>query len=86
MNRTALTLVLGIVMIAVAFIIFPIVLEGAEEIRTHASIDSYTGLSSLVTVGPTVIFVAMLFGGTLLTWVGLRGYSASRKSKSKSKT
>lgn len=74
-----LTVILGIVMIAVAFAIFPVVLEGAEEIRTHANISSYTGLSSMVEIGPTVVFVVFLFGG--IAGVGAGGVMAVRSRR-----
>lgn len=67
-----LKLVFGIVMIAIAFIIFPIILTGANAILTDANIATYVGLSSVVSVAPMVIFVAMLFGGGLLTFQGIK--------------
>ena len=62
---------IGLVMIAISFIIFPIVLDGANEILDHASIDSYTGLAEIASIGPLLVFVIMLFGG-----LGLTTYSA----------
>lgn len=67
-----LKLVMGIVMIAIAFIVFPIILTGANAILTDANINTYTGLSSVVKVAPMVIFVAMIFGGGLLTFQGIK--------------
>lgn len=83
MSAPMLSVILGIVMIAVAFAIFPVVLEGAEEVRTHANISSYTGLQSMVEIGPTVVFVVFLFGG--IAGVGAGGVMAVRRGKSKTK-
>ena len=70
---------IGLVMIAISFIIFPIVLDGANEILDHSSIDSYTGLAEIASIGPLLVFVIMLFGGLGLTVVG--GVSAARRSR-----
>jgi len=68
-----LGILVGIVMMAMAFTMFPIILDGANEILTHTAIASFTGLDSLVSIGPTLIFVFLLFGG-----IGLSGYSGYR--------
>ncbi len=83
MNPNTMKIIIGIVMIAVAFILFPLVLDGADEIRTAtngtvnatALIDNYTGLSSVVAIGPTLVFVALLFGGAIMGILGVRGRS-----------
>ena len=76
LSSNQLKIVMGIVMVAVAFIIFPLILEGADEVRTAGNISEYTGLSSVVSVGPTVVFVAMLFGGGVALVSGIRGMRA----------
>jgi len=76
-----ITTALGLVMIAVAFIIFPIVIEGAETARTHASIASYTGLSSLVKIGPTKTSVGLLFGGVVTSLFGGRSMMKGRSGR-----
>lgn len=85
MDRNALKMVMGIVLIAVAFIVFPILLEGAEDVRTHSSIAEYTGMSALIQVAPTIIFIALLFGGGIMGILGIKGRSKSRKSRSKAR-
>ena len=75
MNPNTMKIVIGIVMIAVAFILFPLVLDGADEIRTAANVSQYTGLSSVVAIGPTLVFVALLFGGAIMGILGVRGRS-----------
>lgn len=64
---------IGIIMIAVAFIMFPIILEGAQTILTDAHLADYTGLETIVGIAPTLIFVSMLFGGGVLTYLGVKG-------------
>lgn len=63
---------IGIIMIAVAFIMFPIILEGAQTILTDANLADYTGLGTIVGIAPTLIFVSMLFGGGVLTYLGVK--------------
>lgn len=64
---------IGLIMIAVSFIIFPIVLTGAQTILTDANIADYTGLSTLVKIAPTLIFISMLLGGGTMTYLGVKG-------------
>ena len=66
---------IGLVMIAISFIVFPIVLDGADEILGHANITDYTGLSDIAAIGPMLVFVVMLFGGLGLTvYSGYKSY------------
>ena len=83
MDRNLMIMALGMVMIAVGFIIFPIVLEGAEEVRTATNVGEYTGLSSLVKIGPTLAFVGFLFGGVVTTFFGGKGYFGGGRRKAK---
>jgi len=84
MNRGSLiTMTIGLVLIAVSFIVFPIVIEGAEETRLATNLSQYTGMSSLVAIGPTLVFVGLLFGGVVTTFFGVRSMaqSSSRRRK-----
>ncbi len=81
MNSSMLWMGLGLVMIAVAFIIFPIVIDGADAIRTAGNVSEYTGLSSLVSIGPTIVFVGLLFGGVVTTFFGGRSTIRGRRAK-----
>ena len=67
---------IGIVMIAISFIVFPVVLDGANEILDHSNLTDYTGLEQIASIGPMLVFVVMLFGG-----LGLTGYSAYRAAR-----
>jgi len=81
MDSNMLWMGLGLVMVAVSFIIFPIVIDGADAIRTAGNVSEYTGLSSLVSIGPTLVFVGLLFGGVVTTFFGARGTVKRRKAK-----
>ena len=70
MDKKNISTIIGIVMIAITFFIFPIVLDGCVSILTHASIASYTGLDSVVEVTPLILYVGLLFGGGSLIWYG----------------
>lgn len=76
-----ITVTVGLVLIAVAFIIFPIVIEGAEETRLATNISQYTGLGSIVKIGPTLVFVGLLFGGVMATFFGARALYRSRSNR-----
>ncbi len=70
MQGGLITTAIGLVLIAVSFIIFPIVIEGAEETRLATNVSQYTGLDSMVKIGPTLVFVGLLFGGVVATFFG----------------
>ena len=69
-------IVFGTIAIAVAFIIFPMVMEGAEETRLATNISEYTGMTSMIGIGPTLAFVVLILGGLFTTGVG--AYSIAR--------
>lgn len=69
---------LGLIMVAISFIVFPIVLDGANEILSHDNVTDYTGLEQIAAIGPMLVFVIMLFGG-----LGLTVYSGYRSAKGK---
>jgi len=63
---------LGLVAIAISFIIFPIVLTGVASITSHTHIAAFTGLSDVANIAPLVIFVGMLFGGGYGVYTGYK--------------
>ncbi len=63
---------LGLILIAVSFILFPIVMEGAATILADANLADYTGLETIVSIAPTLVFVGMLIGGGTLTVLGVK--------------
>lgn len=84
-------IVIGIVMLAVCLIVFPIVMTGANEILQwtgtgSATIADFTGLGTLVAIAPMLIFLAMLISGGILTFQGFRGRAASKKGGGSSKS
>jgi len=78
-NSNMIMIALGLVLIAVGFIIFPIVIEGAEETRLATNVSQYTGLASLVKIGPTLAFVGFLFGGVIAVFFGARRVVRARR-------
>jgi hypothetical protein len=79
-------MVIGLVLIAVALIVFPIVMTGANEVLNwtgtgSATVDDFTGLGTLVQIAPLLIFIGFLAGGGILTFYGVKGVRASRKNK-----
>lgn len=72
-----MTMLMGIVLVAISFTIFPVVIEGAEESRTATNVTEYTGLQPMVEVGPTVAFAVLILGGAILTGYG--GYRMARR-------
>lgn len=81
MDRNILSIVMGVIAVAIAFVIFPIILDGAQSILSDANIADYTGLQAIVEVSPLIVFVAMLFGGGLLAFKGYSGYRSGKKSR-----
>jgi len=66
-------MIVGIVMIAIALVIFPIVLDASDVIISHNSTATYTGLLPLVKVFPLIVFVGLLVGGGFSLWKGMKG-------------
>lgn len=86
MGKNMMTIVFGVILIAIAFIMFPVVIEGAEETRLATNISQYTGLSSLVKIGPTLAFVFLILGGLVSGGFGVYGIvRGSRSSRSRSR-
>ena len=71
-SKIMMKLVGGIVAIAIAFVIFPIVLDSTNTILGTANISTYTGLSSVVKVAPLIVFVGLLFGGGWSLFTGAK--------------
>jgi hypothetical protein len=71
----------GIVCIAIALILFPIVLDGVQAILTDVNISTYTGLEAVAQVTPLLVFVGMIFGGGFLTFSGVKGAKNSKKRR-----
>jgi len=72
MGRDTTKIVIGLVMIAVALIVFPLVMTAANEILQTATIADYTGLETLVAIAPLLIFISLIAGGGWLTFAGFK--------------
>lgn len=81
MKNVDFRILLGIVTIAVSFIVFPIVLEGTDTILANTNISNYTGLQAIVQIAPMLVMIAMLFGGGLLVFKGYQGTRARRAAR-----
>lgn len=73
MSTSMLKMIGGIIAIAIAFVMFPIVLDAADTILGTANISTYTGLESVVKVSPLIVFVGLLFGGGFSLFSGIKG-------------
>ena len=65
-------IILGLVLIAVGFVVFPIVITGAEQVRLATNVSQYTGLTQLIGIAPTLVFVGFLFAGVLVGFFGAK--------------
>jgi hypothetical protein len=75
------TMIIGIIMMVVALIMFPIILDAVSTILADANLADYTGLETMVAIAPLIIFIGLLAGGGWLTFKGLTsGRSSSGKS------
>lgn len=72
-------IVIGIIAIAISFIVFPVALDGVATVLADANIADYTGLEAVAQVTPLLIWVSMLFTGGLLTFQGVKGSTGGRK-------
>lgn len=85
-------MVIGLVLIAVALIVFPIVLTGTSEVLEWSSTDNtttisdFTGLETLVQIAPLLIFIGFLAGGGVLTFRGVQERRAGRRSGKSSRS
>lgn len=68
----------GLILIAVGLIVFPVVLTGAATVLADANIADYTGLSTLVKISPLLIFIGFLGSGGVLTFQGIKAKRGRR--------
>lgn len=71
--RSGIVAALGLIMITVGYVVFPVVIEGAEEVRLATNLSQYTGIDSINGIGPMVIYVVWLFLGALTSFMGAKG-------------
>lgn len=77
-EKMTMALLLSLIMIAISFVIYPIVMDGTDTLLAAIADSSYTytGLESIASIAPLLVFVGMLFGG-----IGIGGYAVSKKFK-----
>ena len=68
----------GLILIAVGLIVFPVVLTGAAEILADANLADYTGLETLVKIAPLLVFIGFLSTGGILTFQGVKARKGRR--------
>ena len=72
-NTDGIFLIIMAIMTAViAFNVFPNVLTGADSVRTNTAVGNYTGLSTVVQIGPTILFLAMTFSSLVSGFFGVK--------------
>jgi len=82
-NKSMVSMVMGIIAIAIAFVVFPIVLDATSGILTHTSIASFTGLESIAKVAPLIVFVGLIAGGGFGLFQGVKGMREKSGGKRK---
>ena len=77
-GKMGMAMLLALIMIAIAFVVYPIVMDGTATLLTTiaASAYTYTGLSAIAGIAPLLVFVSMLFGG-----IGVGAYAGYKKFK-----
>ena len=80
-----LNIVLGIITIAIAFVVFPIITESVAGLLADENTASFTGLESILKICPLIVLVSMLFGGGLLVFKGAKEYRARKAGKKANK-
>ena len=80
-KRHIFTMAVGIVILAVDFIVFAVVIEGAEATRLAPNVTEFTGMGALITIGPTLAFVGFLVAGLIPFFLGVRGIVRHQRGK-----
>jgi len=75
-GKMSIAIILSIIMIAVGFLFYGIVLDGADELLNDADIASYTGLEAVVGIAPMLVLVTFVFSA-----IGIAGYATYTKVK-----
>jgi len=75
-GHAGMGMLLGVIVIGICLTVYPIVLDGTNELLNSAGIASYTGLEALAKIAPLMVFVSMLFTGIAL--IGYGAYSGAR--------
>lgn len=76
--NSMLLMVMGALEIILFVTLFATILTGFESLRTHDNITYFTALSTVVTIMPTVLFLAGILGGGLTAVGGWKRRKSSR--------
>ncbi len=76
--NSMLLMVMGALEIILFVTLFATILAGFETLRTHDNITYFTALSTVVTIMPTVLFLAGILGGGVTAVGGYRGRKRAR--------
>lgn len=68
---------LGIIFIAVALIIFPVIMDGVATAleAEDAAVGDFTGLTAILYVTPLIVLTAFMAGGIVAGFFGIKGAS-----------
>jgi hypothetical protein len=75
-GRLGIALLLSVIMIAIGFLFYSIVLDGADTLLNDADINDYTGLADVVGIAPLLVLVTYIFGS-----IAVGGYATYRRIK-----
>ena len=75
-GKLSVALIMSVIMIAIGFLFYSIVLDGAAALLNDADIADYTGLSSVVGIAPLLVLVTYVFGA-----IAIGGSAAYSKLK-----
>jgi len=67
-----LLLAIALIFIAVGFIIYPVVMDGVEQVLDAPTIDSYTGLGPVASVAPLIVLIGFIAAGVITGFFGIR--------------
>jgi len=75
-------LMIGLLLISICFLVFPIVVAGSESIRLATNTSSYTGITAINGIGPTIVFVGLMFTGLFSMFLGGRSIYRGKRRRS----
>lgn len=64
---------IGMIFMGIGAFFIPVMIEGFEEARTAANVSQYTGLSSIIEIGPTIIVLGFIVAGGVVGFMGIKG-------------
>jgi len=59
-------------LIAVGFIIYPVVMDGVDAVLDAPTIDSYTGLGPVAAVAPLITLIGFVAAGVITGFFGIK--------------